>query len=97
MIYSTYDVCPICQHGQIGFRKCADSEYIVLMCDECDSIWLEPNTVRSDNVIYTEPPHFIVPMLDCSILNSTWASRDDIYKKGWKNYIGGEGKALGEG
>lgn len=96
MIYSNHNVCPICLQGQIGFRKCRDSEDIVLMCDECDSIWLEPNAVRAENVIYVEPPHFIVPMSNCSILNSQWANRDEVYMKGWENYIRGEGKALDE-
>lgn len=96
MIYSKQDVCPICQQGKVGFRKCANSTSIVLMCDECDSIWLEPNLVEVDNVIYLEPPDFVIPSLNCSLLNSRWASREEVNRKGWGKYYGGEGKALDE-
>ncbi len=84
--------CPICDYGSIGFRKCANSSTVVLLCDECDSVWLDPTDVNPKKVIYPKAPDFIVPGLDCSILapHSRWADKDEIIEKGWTKFIAGE-------
>lgn len=90
------DTCPICAQGQIGFRKCANSPQIVLMCDECDSVWLDPDSVTANNVIYLESPNFEIPLQNCSMINSRWATRDEVCQRGWEKYCGRDGKALDE-
>lgn len=82
--------CPICNHGSIGFRKCKDSSTLVMVCDECDSVWLDPAKVSSKEAIYTIAPEFIVPNTDCSLIDSRWAERDEIIKVGWAGFIEGE-------
>ena len=85
-------LCPICNHGSIGFRKCANSNILVMMCNECDSVWLKPTNVSAQEVLYTIAPDFVVPGLDCSILApySRWADKDEIAEKGWAKFIVGE-------
>ncbi len=81
--------CPICNYGTIGFRMCSDTETIVLMCDECDSVWLEPTNTKSSKVLYPRAPDFKIPGLECSIKDpdSHWAYREEISKRGWEKFI----------
>jgi Zn-finger nucleic acid-binding protein len=90
--------CPICRYGTVGFRRCSDGETIFLMCDECDSVWLNPQEVDSNHALYPSPPDFLVPTLGCSAMKSLsqWASDEDVTKKGWMSYVAGKGKALDE-
>jgi len=90
------DICPICEHGAVGFVFCADTADMILMCDECDSVWLDPTTTTDQAAQFTEPPDFIVPGLPCSLLRSRWATRQEIAQRGWADHIAGEGKALNE-
>ena len=90
--------CPICTEGMVGFRRCSDNETIVLMCDECDTVWLRPQEVNASHALYPSPPEYLVPTLECSIKSphSQWAEEEDVAEKGWSTYVAGEGKALGE-
>lgn len=90
--------CPICGAGSIGFWRCADTRTLVLMCDECDSLWLNPEKINARDVIYASAPGFIIPNLECRLNGdySGWASREEIEARGWVNHIAGEGKALNE-
>src|SRR5689334_22325122 len=91
--------CPICTTGTIGFRLCSNRLRMVLMCDECNSVWLDPATIQAENAHYPKPPNFVVPItVDCSISKplSQWASRDEVDASHWSSFIHGEGKALDE-
>ena len=90
--------CPICRYGVVGFRKCSDNSTIVLMCDECDSIWLDPQRVDDNTVLYSSPPEYLVPTLECSIKSpqSKWATQEEVAEKGWANNIVGKSKPLDE-
>jgi hypothetical protein len=90
--------CPICKWGAIGFRQCSDGKTIVLMCDECDAVWLDPQEIDSDHALFPAPPEFLVPTLECSVSVplSHWATQKEITTRGWACYIAGESKALDE-
>jgi hypothetical protein len=68
------------------------------MCDECDSIWLNPEKVDANNVVYASSPSFIIRNLECRLKGeySGWASREEIETHGWADHIAGESKAMNE-
>jgi hypothetical protein len=90
--------CPICEYGSMGFLRCSDNETIVLLCDECDAIWLSPKKVSANQALFPTSPEFLVPSLQCSIKEppSRWATQEEVANKGWSSFIAGESKALGE-
>lgn len=90
--------CPICRYGSVGFYICSDSTTLVLLCDECHSVWLDPQEVREDNALDPAAPDFILPGHECSMQppHARWATREEVHKQGWSNYIVGEGKAMDE-
>lgn len=88
--------CPICTEGLVGFLLCPDNETLVLACDECDTVWLDPQEVNASQALYPSPPDFRVPNLDCSLRQSRWATREEVTRRGWDVYIAGEGPALNE-
>lgn len=94
MIYYIQQNCPICHYGSVGFRICSDKETIVLMCDECDSIWLDPADISCSNVTYPTSPDFKIPNLNCSVKSpiSSWANKEEIEKYGWKAAIDRSGE-----
>lgn len=81
--------CPICCEGTIGFVLCSDQKTMVLVCDECESTWLDPSNVSPIQVLYPKAPDFKVPGLECSIKapDARWATREEIMQKGWGHYI----------
>jgi hypothetical protein len=68
------------------------------MCDECNTVWLDPRRVDSELALYPPPPDFVVPTLECSIKGqqALWAKKEDVAKKDWSGFVAGEAKALGE-
>lgn len=76
-------------YGQIGFRLCSDGKTIVLMCDECDAVWLDPQNLEGESFLSLQSSDFIVPGTDCSVRfpESRWATRDEIVNFGWEKFI----------
>lgn len=83
--------CPICKDGVIGFRGCTPGIQIVLMCDECDAVWLDPNTISSAIALSLQGPDFSVPGWNCTIRSplARWATREEIIQVHWEDYIHG--------
>ena len=90
--------CPICFAGAIGFRTCDDGITVVLMCDECDAVWLKPDEIKSDSAVFPKAPNYTVSDANVSIASprSHWSSRSEIEFFNWTKFISGEGKALDE-
>ena len=88
--------CPICSAGSIGFRRCDDGATIVLMCDECHSVWLDPSRIEPANALYPRAPDFRVPDRLCSVSGRSagWATRPEVERAGWHSYVYGEGTSL---
>jgi hypothetical protein len=91
-----HDTCPFCGQGAIGFLHCIDTLDVILLCDECDSAWLDPATITAQEARFPDPPDFLVPGVQCSLYRTRWATRQEIVQRGWERYIAGEGKALNE-
>lgn len=89
------DFCPICGGGLCGVRICGlpkatepheeqDSESIhgLIICDECEAIWLEPD-VTTDH-LYPDPMDAICPVCCGSLWEtSRWANSEDVAVLGW--------------
>lgn len=80
--------CSVCGDGVLGFLRCSDGEKVVIMCDECNSVWLAPDEVEDQNPIYPEAPDFLLPDSRCSISggDSGWASFEEIKSAGMSSY-----------
>lgn len=87
--------CPVCEQGLCGVRLCAGShfrpqespEHALVICDECEAIWLGPDV--AGRPLYSDPEHARCPICDSSIWSgsSRWADAAEIKKLGWWNRI----------
>ncbi|CAN7744941.1 MULTISPECIES: hypothetical protein [unclassified Variovorax] len=68
--------CPICRNGLIGIRRCSDGSTLVLMCDECESVWADPAPAgggaefthyRNAEVTLREPATEVFQIMDLSL------------------------------
>ena len=98
MLFVAKEVCPFCQGGSVGFLICSDHETMVLVCDECESTWLDPTHISITNVLFPKPPEFKVPGLDCFLKmpEAYWASKEEIVERGWGSFIVGKYGTLQE-
>jgi hypothetical protein len=94
IMYRVQELCPVCRNGAIGFRRCSDGTTIVLMCEECEALWLDPARRGRNEVMFPESPGFEVPGMTCSIGDDDgvagWATREQIARLGWEGYIASE-------
>jgi Zn-finger nucleic acid-binding protein len=90
--------CPICTTGNIGFWLCSDQSTLVVLCDECDSVWLDPELVLESNALFPQPPDFLVPnhAFSISAPKSRWATLREVEVRGWGGRVAGQGKAMDE-
>ncbi len=88
--------CPFCKdYGQIGFMLCDDLQKIVFMCDECDGIWISPETISAEETYVAELPEWKINGIGCGLgSGSRWANREEIERVGWGDLIAYEGEAL---
>src|ERR1700730_292949 len=82
--------------GVVGFWRCSDGTTLVLMCDECNAVWLDPTSVTSESALFPSSPDFIVDSLGISLRapKTGWAEREEITTAGWEGFIAGESHAL---
>ena len=50
--------CSVCGDGILGFLRCSDGRTIVVMCEECSSVWLTSDEVEDKYPLYPEAPRF---------------------------------------
>jgi hypothetical protein len=85
--------CPLCgEAGVIGFLRTSDPERIVLSCDECSSIWIDPENITLDSALgATGPDHKVRPFEFTTIFpGSGWATKTEIQAAGLEHLIAGE-------
>ncbi|WP_152525050.1 hypothetical protein [Marinobacter sp. C1S70] len=81
--------CSVCGDGILGFLRCSDGRTIVVMCEECSSVWLTPDEVEDKYPLYPEAPRFfLLPNSNVSISggDSGWASLEEISSAGMGDY-----------
>lgn len=86
------DSCPVCRTGTLGVRRCADGKSLVVMCDECETVWKSPALISTANALDAAPPNFEVAELNIAIAGGSaeWAGHEEISAKGWGAYVKGE-------
>ena len=92
MFYAT-SVCPACSGGVVGFRKCSDGQTLVLVCDECDAVWRNPDRITVDTAFFPSSPDHRIEGLDCSIATkygSCWATSEEIKTARMEFFVVGE-------
>ena len=64
-----------------------DNIHGLIVCDECEAIWLDPN-VSTDH-LYPDPVHALCPVCRDPLWgdNSRWASHADIEALGWSDQV----------
>ena len=84
--------CVCCQAGMLGIWRCDDGATLVLMCDECQAVWLDPAELSIDVVKYPDNRTFEIPGTDRKLGggDSGWATRNDVARVGWSRYVRGE-------
>lgn len=87
-MYYLVENCSVCSEGILGFLRCSDGKHVVIMCVECNSVWLAPDEVEDQNPIYPEAPDFLLPDSKISISGgeSGWASLEEIKSAGIGSY-----------
>ena len=84
--------CIVCVQGLICFVACSPNQNIVLMCDECHTVWLCPENVSYNNMIVLDGPSFMLPGTNMSLKfpEAHWAVREEVKACGWEDFIAGE-------
>jgi len=90
--------CPYESNGRVGVWRCADQKKFVLLCDECQALWLQPDRIAVSEAILPTSAQFILPDSNTSVFGdgAGWATEEEISKIGWKHLIIGKGTALDE-
>lgn len=84
--------------GQLEFHYCPRSKKVFLICDECLSIWLDPQNMDRRQI---DPPYLDVETLGwpespgdvfindigCSYNDTREATEEEIIQFGWVEYI----------
>ena len=62
----------------------SESPHGLVVCDECDAIWLEPDLTTAHQ--YPDVKNAKCPVCHDALwgANSRWATRDDLARLGWE-------------
>lgn len=79
--------CPVCVDGIVRVRVCIDErcgKHFYALCDECEAIWLEPDTSTIKQFPDAENP--VCPICSAPIYgeHSRWALPQDIAGTHWE-------------
>lgn len=80
------DVCPVCGCGLCGIRICGfgtDQAHGLIVCDECEALWVEPDTCTPH--VFRDAENPCCPICGEALWGeqSRWANRDDLVQLGW--------------
>tara|TARA_R110002095_G_scaffold210856_1_gene198393 strand:+ start:515 stop:787 length:273 start_codon:yes stop_codon:yes gene_type:complete len=82
--------CPFCEQGSLGIRICSKAGDVVLLCDECDALWL--STRLTEKPLFPREPDLPCPCCPGNLTESPshWADLGEIYQRGWVAAVKGE-------
>lgn len=82
--------CPFCEQGSLGIRICSKAEDVVILCDECDALWLSADLTKKP--AFPEQPDLPCPYCQGNLTDppAHWASFGEIYQRGWIASVKGE-------
>jgi hypothetical protein len=83
--------CPICGTGNRAVFRCGDGGTFVVMCDECDAVWLDPGSLGPADSVFTQEPQFRIPGTEASLVGpgAGWATAEEVERIGWARYVRG--------
>ena len=89
--------CPDCNAGELGIWRCNDGT-LVVMCDECNALWLDPTDLTIETLRYPGINSFEIPGVPYKVGGGAagWATRAEVERVGWQGYIKGEATGSGE-
>ena len=75
--------CEICGTGPLGIRVCGRCGEVVILCDECDAIWIDGQI--SGKPVFFEDPDLPCPGCSDSLWEppAHWASLEEIEATEW--------------
>ncbi|MCC9644251.1 hypothetical protein LOC71_18395 [Rhodopirellula sp. JC740] len=83
--------CPICEQGLCSIRACGlvndRPTYGLVVCDECEAIWLQPDLNGVHVYADAENPKCPVDQSHLYRGNSRWATPSDIDQLGWSDAV----------
>ncbi|QEG38937.1 hypothetical protein [Roseimaritima ulvae] len=84
------DQCPLCKTGLCGIRICGihtDTPHGLVVCDECEAIWQQPDTTSEH--LYPDSENARCPICEAPLWGdaSRWATADDCRALGWEQAI----------
>ncbi|QDU06331.1 hypothetical protein V6x_60830 [Gimesia chilikensis] len=82
-------ICPACEQGALGLRICSSQLDLVILCDECDALWISSDT--SVSPVFPEQPDLPCPSCkgNLSVPPAHWAGLGEIYERGWLDCVRG--------
>ena len=68
--------CPICRQGLLLIVKQKGTEQFIVMCDECESQWMDPEAA----ILWFEP-------MSEELFDLVEVTKDEVLKSSWRKYI----------
>lgn len=86
--------CPVCETGPLGIRMCASGDHAVVMCDECDAVFADPESLAK--AYYPDQPDLPCPICNTSLRDpaSHWADDEEVARAGWTDAVAGDGTPM---
>lgn len=75
--------CRVCETGPLGLRTCGGCNSVLVVCDECDSLWTDADTSQPPATTGSETlacPHCEANLYDAP---SHWSTLDDAANSSW--------------
>lgn len=71
----------------LGVWRCADSESLVVMCEECYGIWRSPEKISGPDWMLTAGRNDVLPDSSTQIFGgrSGWAGHEEVERAGWSD------------
>jgi hypothetical protein len=82
--------CRCCGQGLLGIRICCEDQIGLVLCEECDAIWLEPTC--AGDPLFPGQPESTCPRCGRPIWHppAHWASQDEVDRLDWTEYVLGD-------
>lgn len=95
-LYFIRQTCPLCgPYGSMAFYLCDNQSTVVVQCEECQNIWLDPRNITLGDFQGAQPPDYRIESLGCGVgPGSRWATREEIAQAGYEMLIHEAGPPL---
>lgn len=79
--------CRCCEQGLLGIRICCEDEIGLILCEECEAIWLHPTCPGSP--LFPQQPDSACPRCNRPIWEAPahWATQAEVDRLDWNEYV----------